>query len=178
MHTWHVADLRYNPPRSTENTQTVDLKRTVDNAVEAVEEALQATSPTTERKIYVEYDPVVAQEKALQTLHAAIIRKTPMPNDPIVPSPFLDLKIVFPSNPVVCVIEPIFGRLWIGTEAGVIIYDKAHEQAIKTPPLLPWVREIKYHRGRTWVLCDDMIAVRDSKADAWVLISGRQIGHL
>ena len=175
LHTWHVANLGYDPLRSTENAQTVDLKRAVDNTVEAVEEALQATSPTTEQKVYVEYDPVVAQEKAVQALHQVIIQKTPMPNDPIIPSPFLDLDITFPPSPVVRVIEPILGTLWIGTEAGVIIYNKAHEQVIKTHPLLPWVREIKYHQGRTWVLCDDMIAIRDLKADSWVLISGRQV---
>jgi ligand-binding sensor domain-containing protein len=175
LHTWHVANLGYDPLRSTENAQTVDLKRAVDNTVEAVEEALQATSPSTEQKVYVEYDPVVAQEKAVQALHQVIIQKTPMPNDPIIPSPFLDLDITFPPSPVVRVIEPIFGTLWIGTEAGVIIYNKAREQVIKTHPLLPWVREIKYHQGRTWVLCDDMIAIRDLKADSWVLISGRQV---
>ena len=151
------------------------LKRTVDNTTEAVEEALQATSPTAEQKVYVEYDPVVAQEKAVQFLHEAIIQKTPMPNDPIFPSPFLDLKIALPSHPVVRVIEPVLSTLWIGTEAGVIIYDKAHEEVIATHPLLPWVRDIKYHQGRIWVLCDDMIAVHDLKADSWTLISGRQV---
>ena len=179
LHTWHVADLSYDPLRNTEITQIVELertlKRTVDNTAEAVEEALRATSPTTEQKVYVEYDPVVAQEKAVQFLHEATIRKTPMPNDPIFPSPFLDLKIALPSHPVVRVIEPVFSTLWIGTEAGVIIYDKAHEEAIATHPLLPWVRDIKFHQGRIWVLCDDMIAVYDFKADSWTLISGRQV---
>lgn len=175
LHSWHVADLSYDPLRNTEITQTVELKRTVDKTVEAVEEALQATSPTTEQKVYVEYDPVVAREKAVQFLHEAIIQKTPMPSDPIFPSPFLDLKIALPSHPVVRVIEPVFSTLWIGTEAGVIIYNKAHEEAIATHPLLPWVRDIKYHQGRTWVLCDDMIAIHDLKADSWTLISGRQV---
>ena len=175
LHTWHVADLKYNPLKNEENTPTDDLKRSVDNTVEAVEEALQATSPTTEQKVYIEYDPLVAQGKSVQALHGAIIQKTPMPNDPIFPSPFLDLKIALPSHPVVRVIEPVLSTLWIGTEAGVIIYNKAHEEAIATHPLLPRVRDIKYHQGRTWVLCDDMIAVRDLKADSWTLISGRQL---
>ena len=175
LHTWHVADLKYNPLKNEENTPTDDLKRSVDNTVEAVEEALQATSPTTEQKVYIGYDPLVAQEKAVQALHGAIIQKTPMPNDPIFPSPFLDLKIALPSHPVVRVIKPVLSTLWIGTEAGVVIYDKAHEEAIATHPLLPWVRDIKYHQGRTWVLCDDMIAVRDLKADSWTPISGRQL---
>ncbi len=175
LHTWHVADLRNDPLRHAEIDQTVELKRTVDTTVKAVEEALQATSPTTEQKVHVEYNPVMAEEKAVQIIHRAIANKTPMPNDPTIPSPFLDLMIALPSNPVVRVIEPIFGRLWIGTEAGVMIYDKAEEQIIHTHPLLPRVRAIKYHRGRTWVLCDDMIGIRDLKADSWLLVSGRQL---
>ncbi len=175
LHTWHVADLSYDSFRSANITQTVELKRTVDKTVEAVEEALQATSPTMEQKVYVEYDPVVAQEKAMQFLHEAIIQRTPMPNDPIFPSPFMDLKISLPSPPVVRVIEPVLSTLWIGTEEGVIIYDKAHEGVFATHPLLPWVRDIKFHQGRIWVMCDDMIAVHDLKADSWTLISGRQV---
>jgi ligand-binding sensor domain-containing protein len=157
------------------NDRLEDMATSIDETVKAVETALQATSSVREQKVYVQYDPEVAEEKAIAALHRMVAQKTPQPGDPTVPSPFVKVAVRFPPNPSVRVITPILGRLWLGTEAGVIVYDKAIGRVIETHPLLPRVRDIRYHRDKIWVLCDDQIAVYDREAGSWILISDRQV---
>ena len=164
LHTWHVADLLSN-----------SYGDSVDNTVKAVEEALQATAPTKTQKIYVNYDPKVAEMKAIQAIDRRVAGRTPMPSDPTVPSPFIKVNVKFPPTPSVRVIAPMPGRLWLGTEAGVIIYGKATKAVKEIHPLLPWVRDIQYHRGKVWVLCDNQIAVYNWKEDSWTLISSERV---
>ena len=161
LHTWHLADLL--------------RERTVDNTVKAVEEALQAIAPTKTKKIYVNYDPKVAEEKAIQAISNKVKGRTPMPSDLTVPSPFVKVRVKFPPTPSVRVIAPMPGRLWLGTEAGVIVYDKTTKAVKEIHPLLPWVRAIQYHQGKAWVLCDNQIAIYDWNDDTWTLISSERI---
>ena len=174
-HTWHIADLEYNPLRLEENERIDDLERNIDKTVKAVESALQANSPTKTQKIYVEYDPEVAKEKAIRALQSMVVGKTQQPGDPTVPSPFVTVDVKFPPLPSVRVVTPILGQLWLGTEAGVIVYDKATGWVREIHPLLPAVRDIKYHDRKVWVLTDDQISVYDRAADSWVLFSNGQV---
>ena len=183
LHTWHLANLLFDPYEREPVNEAVkdleekvkDLGKTVDGTVKAVEEALQATAPTKTKKIYVNYDPKVAEEKAIQAIRSRVGAKTPMPSDPTVPSPFIEVKVKFPPTPSVRVIAPMPGRLWLGTEAGVIVYDKTIKAVREIHPLLPWVRDIQYHQGKAWVLCDNQIAIYDWNDDTWTLISSERI---
>ena len=135
----------------TENTQ-------------AVESALQANNPTRTPKVYVDYRPEIAREKAITAIGRVVGKRTPQPGDPTVPSPFIRVNVEFPPVLTIRTIAPVLGQLWLGTEAGVIVYDKAADAATDIHPLLPWVRDIQYRDGKVWVLSDNQISIYDRKA--------------
>ena len=117
-----------------------------------------------------------AREKAIAAIHHNMTeKKTPQPGDPTVPSPFIKVKVDFPPVPTIRSIAPVLGQLWLGTEAGVIIYNKATDAATEIHPLLPWVRDIQYQEGKVWVLSDNQIAIYDRKAGSWILMTNGQV---
>lgn len=173
-HSWRIANLGF-PLDDAENEEFANLQRRVDENARAVESALQANNPARTRKVYVDYHPDVAREEAIAIIQRIVEGRTPQPGDPTVPSPLITVNVEFPPMPTVRAIAPVLGQLWLGTDAGVIIYDKAANAAREIHPLLPWVRHIQPREGKVWVLSDNQIAIYDRKADSWLLITNAQI---
>lgn len=172
-HTWRIANLAVQTAQP--NQRIADLEQRVTASVQAIESALQASNPTRTRKVYVDYHPETAREKAYAAIQRMAEKRTPQPSDPTVPSPFIAIKVEFPPMPTIRAIAPVLGQLWLGTEAGVIVYNKATNAATQIHPLLPWVRDIQYRDGKVWVLSDNQIAIFDHKAKSWTLITNGQI---
>ena len=173
-HTWRIANLDF-PLDDSTNPEIANLQRRVDENLQAVESAMQANNPVRTRKVFVDYHPEVAREKAISVIQRIVEGRTPQPGDPTVPSPLIKVNVEFPPMPTVRTITPVLGQLWLGTEAGVIIYDKATNAAKEIHPLLPWVRDIQLRDGKVWVLSDNQIAIYDRKADSWILITNAQV---
>ena len=173
-HTWRIANLAVQTAQP--NNITADLEQRAAASVQAIESALQARNPTRTQKVYVDYHPENAREKAIAAIHHNMTEKrTPQPGDPTVPSPFIKVKVEFQPVPTIRSIAPVLGQLWLGTEAGVIIYNKATDAAMETHPLLPWVRDIQYQEGKVWVLSDNQIAIYNRKAGSWILMTNGQV---
>ena len=167
-HTWRIANLA---DQATQPNDRINLEQ-------AIESALQASNPTETQKVYVDYRPEIAREKAIEAIHQLVPgneKRTPQPGDPTVPSPFIRVNVEFPPVLTIRAIAPVFGQLWLGTEAGVIVYDKATDVATEIHPLLPRVRDIQYQEGKVWVLSDNQIAIYDHKARSWTSITNGQI---
>ena len=178
--TWRITNLAVRAlqpfdPDNRADEKIADLQQRVDQTTQAVESALQANNPTRTPKVYSEYRPEIAREKAMAAIRSVVGKRTPQPSDPTVPSPLIKVNVEFPPMPTVRTITPVLGKLWLGTEAGVIIYDKATNAAKEIHPLLPWVRDIQHRKGKVWVLSDNQIAIYDHKARSWTLITNGQI---
>ena len=173
-HTWRIANLDF-PVDDSANPEIANLQRRTDENLQAVESAMQANNPVRTRKVFVDYHPEIAREQAISVIQRIVEGRTPQPGDPTVPSPLIKVNVEFPPMPTVRTITPVLGQLWLGTEAGVIIYDKATNAAKEIHPLLPWVRDIQLRDGKVWVLSDNQIAIYDRKADSWILITNAQV---
>lgn len=176
-HTWRIANLAVQVQlRGPGDERIADLEQRMTENTQAVESALQANNPTRTPKVYVDYRPEIAREKAIAAMqHNMTKKRTPQPADPTVPSPFITINVEFPPVQAIRVITPVLGQLWLGTEAGVVIYNKATNAATKIHPLLPWVRDIQHREGKVWVLSDNQIGIYDHKARSWTLITNGQI---
>ena len=171
-HTWRIANIA--GQAAEPNDRIADLEQ-------AIESALQASNPTAIQQVYVEYRPETAREMAFAALQqpmSANEKRTPQPSVPTVPSPFIRVNVAFPTVLPIRTIAPILGHLWLGTEAGVIVYDKSADAAAEIHPLLPWVRDIQHQAGKVWVLSDTQISIYDRKARSWTLITnGKVVEH-
>ena len=77
------------------------------------------------------------------------------------------------STPAIRTIAADGRYLWLGSDAGLFMYDRSLSELVGFTSAVSNIKDIGVYKGMVWVVCDDKIAAfeRGSSHDSWIFLS-------